>query len=174
MPAPIHGTAPAATHRRLPMRVAGEHRNRRRVASLCAALLGLAVFAGACDSSTGAGNVTQGISQANGATGSTTTPPTSPGGGATGGSSSASSHVRITIKDFAFSPANFTVAPGATVSVTNNDGVAHTLTSTKQVFDSGNIAPGQTVSFTAPMTPGRYPYLCTIHPFMTGNLTVAG
>jgi plastocyanin len=173
MPAPIAGpdlvaqTASPRPHRR------GPTRHYARIAGVVSALLGVAVLAAACDSSNGAGNITQGISESNGSSGSTTTPTTSSSGGA-GSSSAAASHMQITIKNFAFSPANFTVAPGATISVTNNDGVAHTLTSTQQHFDSGNIAPGQTVTFKAPTTPGSYPYLCTIHPFMTGTMTVSG
>jgi plastocyanin len=79
----------------------------------------------------------------------------------------------ITISDFAFSPNTITVAPGATVTVTNKDQVAHTVTSSKGGFNTGDILPGSSTTFTAPNTPGRYPYICSIHQFMTGTLTVS-
>ncbi|MFJ2270865.1 cupredoxin domain-containing protein [Streptomyces sp. NPDC087849] len=41
-----------------------------------------------------------------------------------------------------------------------------------KTFDTGNTAPGKTAAFTAPAKPGTYPYICTIHPYMKGSLTV--
>jgi plastocyanin len=79
----------------------------------------------------------------------------------------------ITIKNFAFSPASITVAPGATVTVTNSDSVAHTVTSKTGGFDTGDIQAGQSQTFTAPNKAGSYPYICTIHQYMTGTLTVS-
>lgn len=89
-----------------------------------------------------------------------------------GGAPAASAHV--TIKNFAFSPANLTVEPGATITVTNEDSVAHTFTARDGAFDTGDIAPGRTATVTAPSRPGTYPYYCAVHQFMTGTLTVAG
>jgi len=79
----------------------------------------------------------------------------------------------ITIHNFAFSPATVTVAPGATISVHNEDQVAHTLTATGGTFNTGDVSPGMTVTFKAPSTPGRYPYICSIHSFMSGTLIVS-
>jgi len=79
----------------------------------------------------------------------------------------------ITIKNFAFSPDTLTVQPRARVTVVNRDTVTHTLTSTTRVFNTGDIAPGQTVTFTAPAARGTYPYLCLIHQYMTGTLIVS-
>jgi plastocyanin len=78
----------------------------------------------------------------------------------------------IDIKNFAFAPDVITVTPGATVSVTNEDSVTHTLTSTAGKFDTGDVASGHTARFTAPTTPGTYPYRCNIHQYMTGMLVV--
>ncbi|MEU8624760.1 cupredoxin domain-containing protein [Streptomyces sp. NPDC048669] len=79
----------------------------------------------------------------------------------------------MSIKDFKFRPADLTVAPGAKITVTNNDTTTHTMTATKgKAFDTGDIAPGKSATFTAPSKAGGYPYDCTIHPFMTGTLTV--
>ncbi|WNI18202.1 cupredoxin domain-containing protein [Actinacidiphila sp. ITFR-21] len=80
---------------------------------------------------------------------------------------------RIVIKDFAFSPAALTVSPGATVTVLNQDSTAHTVTAdTGKSFDTGTIAPGRSATFTAPEKSGSLAYICTIHPFMKGTLTV--
>jgi plastocyanin len=93
--------------------------------------------------------------------------PSSNGSGTSGGSDA------ITIQNFAFSPAQLKVMPGATVTVTNKDQVTHTLTATKGGFDTGSIAAGQSKSFTAPKNPGTYPYICSIHQYMSGTLVVS-
>ena len=77
----------------------------------------------------------------------------------------------VTISDFAFSPATVTVTAGDTVTWTNTDPVVHTATSTSGAFDSGDIAQGDTFSFTF-TTPGTYDYFCTPHPTMTGRIVV--
>ena len=100
--------------------------------------------------------------------GNTTSSSTNPRSGSPGGAGHA-----ITIKNFAFSPGSITVAPGTSVTVANDDSVAHTLTSTSGGFDTGNIQPGQSKTFTAPNRAGSYPYICTIHQYMTGTLTVS-
>jgi plastocyanin len=66
----------------------------------------------------------------------------------------------VVIHNFAFSPGSIKVKPGQKVKVENMDSVAHTLTSTTGKFNTGDIAPGKTVTFTAPKTAGRYPYRC--------------
>jgi plastocyanin len=88
---------------------------------------------------------------------------------ATGGGGGGST---IVIKNFAFAPDSLTVQPGTTVSVKNEDGVTHTLSSTTGKFDTGNVASDHTVRFTAPSVPGTYPYRCDIHQYMTGTLVV--
>ena len=77
----------------------------------------------------------------------------------------------IAIQGFAFSAA--TAAPGATVEVVNRDGTEHTLTAADGTFDTNVISGGATATFTAPLTPGTYRFLCNIHPSMKGELTVA-
>ncbi|MFD7742113.1 cupredoxin domain-containing protein [Streptomyces sp. MJM8645] len=72
-----------------------------------------------------------------------------------------------------FEPANFTVRPGAVVRVRNADTVDHTLTAQDRSFDTGTIAPGASATFTAPARPGASSYLCTLHHFMRGILTVS-
>jgi len=88
---------------------------------------------------------------------------------ASGGSSSTTG---VKIDNFAFRPATLTAAGGTRVAVTNEDGVAHTLTADDgHSFDTGSIDPGSSSMVTAPKA-GRYPFHCSIHPFMHGTLVV--
>ena len=85
----------------------------------------------------------------------------------------------------AFSPANFTISIASQTTVTwwNRDfsgsgpygggaGVTHNLVSDDGVtFTSGNLPANGT--FVATLSaPGSYGYHCSIHPSMTGTLTV--
>ncbi|MDJ0347236.1 cupredoxin domain-containing protein [Streptomyces sp. H10-C2] len=80
---------------------------------------------------------------------------------------------QIVIKDFLFSPASLTVAPGTVVTVKNEDQTPHTATATgSTAFDTGTIAGGKTATFKAPATAGTYDYICNIHQYMKGKLTV--
>ncbi|MCO4239766.1 cupredoxin domain-containing protein [Pseudarthrobacter sp. MDT3-28] len=86
------------------------------------------------------------------------------------GSTPAAAPAKILIKGFKYQGAE-TVSPGATVSVTNEDIEAHTITAdTGDAFDA-NIQVG-TGTFTAPVEPGTYPYHCNFHGNMKGTLTV--
>jgi len=90
----------------------------------------------------------------------------------TSGSSSApaAKGTAVTIANFAFSPANVTIKAGDTVTWTNNDTVAHTVTGTG--FDSGPIPQGGTFQHTFDAA-GSFDYKCTIHPSMPpGKVTV--
>ncbi len=71
-----------------------------------------------------------------------------------------------------FQPMSLSVAPGGTVRVTNKDTATHTLTATGGQFDTGEIDQNQTKTFTAPMKPGTYHYICNIHQYMTGSIVV--
>ena len=79
----------------------------------------------------------------------------------------------IVIHNFAFAPGSIKVRPGQKVRVVNRDSVAHTVTSTSGKFNTGDVGPGKTVTFTAPAKAGRYPYRCNIHQYMTGVLVVS-
>jgi plastocyanin len=78
----------------------------------------------------------------------------------------------IVIKNFAYVPPSLTVAPGTKITVINEDKAPHTVTATDHSFDSGTIEGGQRGEVTAPTTPGTYPYICTVHPYMKGTLIV--
>jgi plastocyanin len=78
----------------------------------------------------------------------------------------------VTISNFAFQPASLQITAGSSVTWTNQDSTAHTVTSDSGAFDSGALAPG--ASFTQMfMTPGTYTYHCQIHPFMTATIVVS-
>jgi plastocyanin len=77
----------------------------------------------------------------------------------------------VAIKGFAFSPADITVKVGTTVTWTNQDQDAHTVTATGGAFGSQALDTGAHYTFTF-TKPGSYDYLCTIHPFMTATVVV--
>jgi plastocyanin len=77
----------------------------------------------------------------------------------------------VTIQNLAFSPSALTVPVGTTVTWTNNDSTAHTVTSKTGLFDSGIMNQGATFSFTF-NNKGVFEYHCTIHTTMNGTVTV--
>jgi len=77
----------------------------------------------------------------------------------------------VTIQNFAFSPASLTIKKGETVTWTNKDSTAHTVTSDNNVFSSNPLNNGQTFSFTF-NNAGTFPYHCNIHPMMKATITV--
>ena len=87
------------------------------------------------------------------------------------GASAAPAAGTIMIKDFAFSPATLTVSRGARVTWMNVDGEPHTVASTSGAFRSGALDQQETFSFEFD-EPGTYRYVCTIHPHMSGTITV--
>jgi plastocyanin len=79
--------------------------------------------------------------------------------------------IEVTIEDFAFKPADITVAVGSTVTWHNKDAAAHTATARDKSFDSGIISQDGTYSYTF-TEKGTFEYYCTVHPYMTGQVTV--
>lgn len=78
--------------------------------------------------------------------------------------------VSYVVEGFAFAP--LTVAPGQVVDVVDGDAEPHTLTAVDGSFDTGSFDAAEPGRFTAPTTPGTYDFTCTVHPSMTGTLTV--
>lgn len=131
------------------------------------AVVALAVAATGCGGSSGGSASASGPSSMSGMPTAAASP--------AGSSSTPVAGTTINIKNFAFSPSTLTVAPGAKITVHNNDTSApHTVTAVDKSFDTGTIDPGKTATFTAPTKPGRYPYICTVHPYMKGTLVVSG
>jgi plastocyanin len=80
----------------------------------------------------------------------------------------------VAIADFAFAPTPLQVTAGTTVTIANQDGVAHTATSTGDVpaaFDTGDLDKGATATVTLDQ-PGSYTYHCDIHNYMKGEIVV--
>ena len=77
----------------------------------------------------------------------------------------------VFMQSTAFSPASITVSVNTTITWTNKDAVAHTVTSNTGLFDSGSISSGGTYShqFT---TAGTFSYHCSFHSGMTGTVIV--
>ena len=76
----------------------------------------------------------------------------------------------LKIESMAFAPSTITLKRGEKVVWRNADLVPHTATAAGR-FDSGNIAPGKSWTYTAG-EPGRYDYVCTYHPGMKAALVV--
>lgn len=75
----------------------------------------------------------------------------------------------VAIIDFTFTPANITIEEGTTVVWTNLDTVDHTVTG--DLFTSDVLESGDSFSYTFEQE-GSYDYFCSIHPQMTGSITV--
>ncbi|MBW3610272.1 MAG: cupredoxin family copper-binding protein [Actinobacteria bacterium] len=80
---------------------------------------------------------------------------------------------QVGIDGFAFMPAEIDVAAGTTVTWTNQEAAEHSIRDEGDLFaESEALAEGESFSFTYD-TPGAYPYVCGIHPYMKGTVTVS-
>ena len=76
-------------------------------------------------------------------------------------------------------PAEVTVKAGETITWKNEDTAIHTATSGENStpngkFDTSLVSPGQSSKPIAmPNEPGQYTYFCTLHPWMTGTITIS-
>lgn len=87
---------------------------------------------------------------------------------------SAASAGAINIKNMMFTPPQISVSKGGTVTWTNNDTTAHTVTDDLSNVggpDSGSIDPGSSYSFTFNKT-GSFQYHCKFHTSMRGTIVV--
>jgi plastocyanin len=75
------------------------------------------------------------------------------------------------VQDFMFRPARLEIAAGTTVVWTNGGQVIHTVTAEGGGFDSGPIEAGERRAITF-SRPGTFPFHCTPHPFMRGEVVV--
>src|SRR3989338_5900720 len=69
----------------------------------------------------------------------------------------------VSIKNFAFSPAELTVAKGTKVVWTNEDSAPHTIAS--DTFSSGSLSNGGKFEFVFSEA-GTFDYICGLHPSM--------
>jgi plastocyanin len=77
----------------------------------------------------------------------------------------------VDIVNFRFTPAELTVKAGTTIRWTNHGYVPHTVNFTDGAVNSGVLNNGNQFTHTF-STPGTYPYICHIHPFMHGTIVV--
>ncbi|UUY04928.1 plastocyanin/azurin family copper-binding protein [Svornostia abyssi] len=81
--------------------------------------------------------------------------------------------VTVGMKDFAFDPQEISIIVGEEVTWRNDDSAEHNIVG-QGVEDpptSDNLGLGQTYTWRA-LQAGTVDYLCTIHPNMTGKITV--
>ena len=78
--------------------------------------------------------------------------------------------IKVTIDNFTFSPAELKVKVGDTVTWTNHDDIPHTAVSAGK-FRSKTMDTDNTFTFTF-TSAGDYKYFCSLHPHMTGMITV--
>jgi plastocyanin len=100
-----------------------------------------------------------------------------------GGGGGSGTPGNVIVQDFAFSPGTTTVMVGSAVTWSNLGAATHHPVADAGAFDIGDLAPAQsgaygmssgvggTGSFTF-SSPGMYSYHCSIHPQMTGTITV--
>lgn len=84
----------------------------------------------------------------------------------------------VDIKLFVYRPTPLSVPVGSTVTWSNRDAIEHSVThGTKDqpgdAFDSGLFSEGQTYTRTFDEA-GAFPYFCTRHPHMQGEVQVQG
>jgi plastocyanin len=76
------------------------------------------------------------------------------------------------IEDNYFEPTDALVEPGTTLMWVNRGQEPHTVTADNGQFDSGVLNPGDSFLTTVEGS-GTLTYRCTLHPEMTGSITVA-
>jgi plastocyanin len=114
-----------------------------------AAVIGFALFAAGCGSSSTAA-----------------TSSTNPEG------TNSPNLLTITIRSGVYSPNPLQAKVGQSVNWLNSDTFAHTATDAG-VFDTGSIAPTSAADVPVPfMTPGTYNFHCSLHANETGSIVV--
>jgi plastocyanin len=129
------------------------HHQHHVAAGLCAlvAVMGLTSACGSSKGSAGGASKSSGSSTSVGS--GTTAPDT------------------VEVKNFSFTPQNITVNVGTRITWTFEDTAAHNVTADDGSFKSTDLSRGGTYSFTF-NTAGKYSYICTIHQYMKGTVTV--
>ena len=77
----------------------------------------------------------------------------------------------VSINNFAFTPRELTVDVGQTVTWANDDGAPHGLTYKDGAKGTELLLPGAQFSRRFD-TAGTYDYICAVHPYMSGTVTV--
>ena len=80
---------------------------------------------------------------------------------------------QIQVDNFKFAPTPLTVPKGATVTWFNRDDIPHSIVCQSVGFHSHPMDTDGSVSLRFDQ-PGRYEYICGLHPFMRGAVIVTG
>jgi cytochrome c oxidase subunit 2 len=109
-------------------------------------------------------------------------PATEGGNNETGASAPAATAAAASVQgNPAYDPDSITVKAGDTIAVDNEDSTPHTVTNGKdatdpnmgKLFDTSIINAGDSGEVvTTDLKPGEYPFFCSVHPYMTGSMTV--
>ena len=78
---------------------------------------------------------------------------------------------KVSIVNFAFTPGEISIAPGESVTWSNDDGAPHGLAYHDGAKGTDLLLPGATFSRRFDR-PGTYDYHCAVHPYMTGRVVV--
>src|SRR3989339_899755 len=133
-----------------------------KIKHIAIATFGMLIFLGAgCQSSTAPAIQTP-VSNQPAVQSPVVTPPAQP---------TPTAKATVSISNFAFNPATLTVKKGTSVTWTNSDPMAHTITSDNGAFASSQLSPGQRFYFTF-IQAGTFSYYCAIHPSMTATVVV--
>jgi plastocyanin len=88
-----------------------------------------------------------------------------------GARAAAADGTEIHIDNFKFAPTPLTIPKGATVTWVNRDDIPHSIVCQALGFHSHPMDTDQSVSLRFDQ-PGRYDYICGLHPFMRGQVIV--
>ncbi|MBV9718394.1 MAG: cupredoxin family copper-binding protein [Candidatus Eremiobacteraeota bacterium] len=77
----------------------------------------------------------------------------------------------VQIRGDAYAPRTLTIGVGQSVTFTNDDDDAHTVTAVDGTFDSKGLDTNDVWHHTFTRA-GRYAYFCELHPFMKGTIVV--
>jgi YVTN family beta-propeller protein len=78
---------------------------------------------------------------------------------------------KVSIANFAFAPPSIAIAPGQSVTWSNDDGAPHGLAFKDGAAGIDVLLPGATFT-RAYDKPGSYEYVCAVHPYMSGKVVV--
>lgn len=81
-------------------------------------------------------------------------------------------NTEVAINNFCFSPQTIAVPVGGTVTWINHDNVPHVVTSANNRFNKSPVLQADQTFSNTFVTAGTYSYFCSIHPRMTGKITV--
>jgi plastocyanin len=148
--------------------IGGESMGRRIWFGIVAGLAVFVLTAAACSSNdNGASGSTGGGAQSSSAPTSTETSSGAEGEGGGGGGSP-----DLVAEDFEFSPTDVSASSGSTLTVKNDaPSTPHTFTVEGTKIDQ-SLDPDTEYHVKINLKPGTYDFHCTIHPQMTGTLTV--